>query len=101
MWFLHYYYYYHNHDLLATACCLQLLLIITILLHAGSSKIRATLAGKDKRKASISADQPRKRLREELTNHDYYEGKLLTCENKSINMGWYFACISVNADQPC
>ena len=79
MWFLHYYY--HNHDLLATACCLQLLLIITILLHAGSSKIRATLAGKDKWKASISADQPRKRLREELTNHDY-EGRLLTRENK-------------------
>ena len=49
---------------------------------AGSSEIRATLAGKDKRKASISADQPRKRLREELTNHDYYEGKLLTRENK-------------------
>ena len=80
MWFLHYYY--HNHDLLATACCLQLLLIITILLHACSSEIRATLLGKEKRKASISADQPRKRLREELTNHDYYEGKLLTRENK-------------------
>ena len=100
MWFLHYYYH-HNHDLLATACCLELLLIITILLYAGSSEIRATLAGKDKRKASVSADQPRKRLREELTNHDYYEGKLLTHESKSINMGWYFACISVNADQPC
>ena len=82
MWFLHYYY--HNHDLLATACCLQLLLMITILLHAGSSQIKAftSIPGKDKRKASVSADQPHKRLREELTNRDYCEGKLLTRENK-------------------
>ena len=79
MWFLHYYY--HNHDLLAAACCLQLLMI-TILLHAGSSQIKASIPGKDKRKASVSADQPHKRLREELTNRDYCEGKLLTRENK-------------------
>ena len=81
MWFLHYYY--HNHDLLAAACCLQLLLMITILLHAGSSQIKASIPGKDKRKASVSADQPHKRLREELTNRDYCEGKLLTRENKN------------------
>ena len=80
MWFLHYYY--HNHDLLAAACCLQLLMI-TILLHAGSSQIKASIPGKDKRKASVSADQPHKRLREELTNRDYCEGKLLTRENKN------------------
>ena len=80
MWFLHYYY--HNHDLLAAACCLQLLMI-TILLHAGSSQIKASIPGKDKRKASVSADQPHKRLREELTNRDYCEGKLITCENKN------------------
>ena len=85
MWFLHYYYYYHIHDLLATACCLQLLLMITILLHAGSSQIKASasIPGKDKRKASVSSDQPHKRLREELTNRDYCEGKLLTRENKN------------------
>ena len=81
MWFLHYYY--HNRDLLAAVCCLQLLLMITILLHAGSSQIKASIPGKDKRKASVSADQPHKRLREELTNCDYCEGKLLTCENKN------------------
>ena len=74
--------------------------MITILLHAGSSQIKASIPGKDKRKASVSADQPHKRLREELTNRDYCEGKLLV-KTKIINMGWYFACISVNADQLC
>ncbi|XP_027055671.1 uncharacterized protein LOC113682710 isoform X1 [Pocillopora damicornis] len=37
---------------------------------------RATTPGRDKRPASVSADQPRKQLRKELTNHDYCEGKL-------------------------
>ena len=31
---------------------------------------------------SVGADQPRKQLCEELTNHDYCEGKLLTHEKK-------------------
>ena len=94
MWFLHYYY--HNHDLLAAACCLQLLLMITILLHAGSSQIKASIPGKDKRKASVSADQPHKRLREELTYHDYFEGKLPTHENKSPLRGHVVTDISTD-----
>ena len=33
---------------------------------------------------SVGADQPRKQLCEELTNHDYCEGKLLTHEKKVL-----------------
>ena len=43
---------------------------------------------------SVGADQPRKQLCEELTNHDYCEGKLLLMK-KSINIGLYFSCIFV------
>lgn len=93
MWFLHYHY--HNNDLLATARRRQLLLMITILVHAGFSEIRTTIPGRDKGPASAGADQPHKRLREELTSHDYCEGKLLTHEKKSINIGLYFAFIFV------
>ena len=84
MWFLHYHY--HSNDLLATARRWQLLLMITILVHAGFSEIRTTIPGRDKRPASAGADQPHKRLGEELTSHDYCEGKLLTHEKKKVSI---------------
>ena len=81
MWFLHCCYY--NHDLLANACCWQLLLMITILVHLGCSENKVTIPGKDKRPASVSADQSCKRLRKELAIHDYCEGKLWGHEVKN------------------
>ena len=81
MWFLHCCYY--NHDLLANACCWQFLLMITILVHLGCSENKVTIPGKDKRPASVSADQSHKRLRKELAIHDYCEGKLWGHEVKN------------------
>ena len=65
IWFLHCCYY--NHDLLANACCWQLLLMITILVHLGCSENKVTIPRKDKRLASVSADQSCKRLRKEFS----------------------------------
>ena len=47
-----------------------------ILAHVYFSEIRETIPGRDERSASVSADQPCKQLKEELTTDDYSKGKL-------------------------